>query len=110
MFAHPDGDHMTLLNIFRGYAAVLPHDVCSDFSSKDRNGKPYGSNRNSSTAARSWCDEHFLSLKVLERAAEIRTRLRGMIQNFVLREKSGSGRRTLASSQGSPEESALIRR
>ena len=73
MFAHPDGDHMTLLNIFRGYAAVLPHDVCSDFSSKDRNGKPYGSNRNSSTAARSWCDEHFLSLKVLERAAEIRT-------------------------------------
>lgn len=121
MFAHPDGDHMTLLNVFRGYAAVLPHDV---YKNPFSNESSSNSSRNSSSAARSWCDEHFLSLKVLERAAEIRSRLSGMVYSFVHREKNlsvlaaksglgGSSRKgqvMLASSYGLAEESALIRR
>lgn len=98
---------MTLLNVFRGFANVLPHDVYKSPLS-------YGLSAThiNFSSARSWCDEHFVSLKVLERAAEIRSRLSGMLYTFLLSEKpSVSGREvTLASSAGLQEESALIRR
>jgi hypothetical protein len=103
VFAHPDGDHMTLLNVFRGFANAVPHDVYrSHLSSKFKNVQY--------SAARSWCDEHFLSLKVLERAAEIRTRLSGMLHTFLLGENSSEQRIKLSSSLGLPNESVLIRR
>jgi hypothetical protein len=110
MFAHPDGDHMTLLNVFRGFAATLPHDVYkSPFTKQSRGGSSSSSSGYNTKAARSWCDEHFLSLKVLERATEIRARLSGMLYTFFLQDKSKAGT-VLASSHGSSNESALIRR
>lgn len=108
MFAHPDGDHMTLLNVFRGYAGALPHDVYGGPSSASTR---TGGHSTGASAGRSWCDMHFLNVRVLERAAEIRARLRGMLLTFLLRERSAmSSGAELGSSQGLSDESAIIRR
>lgn len=61
-FAHPDGDHMTLLNVFRGFSSILPHDVYSPLPGS--RGQGSSGHLHSNKQARSWCDENFLSLKV----------------------------------------------
>jgi hypothetical protein len=105
LFAHPDGDHMTLLSVFRGFASILPYDLYKSPLSRGSAGLSQGGG----SAARSWCDEHFLSVKVMERAVEIRARLSGMLHTFFMGESSAQ-RRSLATSQGLSDESALIRR
>ncbi|KAJ5893565.1 hypothetical protein N7495_005256 [Penicillium taxi] len=50
-FAHPDGDHLTLLNVYHAYSSV------------PRENK------------RKWCHEHFLSQRSLEQADNVRRQL-----------------------------------
>ncbi|KZT52792.1 P-loop containing nucleoside triphosphate hydrolase protein [Calocera cornea HHB12733] len=72
-FQHRDGDHLTLLNIFRSYEDVLTgnHNAESTMA----NGAP--ANTGSRRAAREWCRVHYLSEKALNEASTIRAQLRG---------------------------------
>ena len=96
---------MTLLNIFRGYAATLPHDVyASPLTLLQRH-----ASKTQHNSTRSWCDEHFINHKAMERAIEIRSRLSGMLHTFLIKEKNFSGS-SLSSSQGLVNESDIVRR
>ena len=52
LFAHPDGDHLTLLNVYHA------------FRSQDAQANP-----------RQWCHDHFLSLRALQSADNVRLQL-----------------------------------
>jgi pre-mRNA-splicing factor ATP-dependent RNA helicase DHX15/PRP43 len=52
LFAHPDGDHLTLLNVYHA------------FKGADAQADP-----------RQWCHEHFLSLRALQSADNVRAQL-----------------------------------
>ena len=62
LFASAEGDHMSLLNIFRLFQ-------------ENSGGQP-----GSVDAARAWCDENFLHHRVLARAAELRRNLQRLVQ------------------------------
>lgn len=51
LFAHPDGDHLTLLNVYHAFKGPGQSDP------------------------RSWCHEHFLSLRALQSADNVRSQL-----------------------------------
>ncbi|KZP00950.1 P-loop containing nucleoside triphosphate hydrolase protein [Calocera viscosa TUFC12733] len=72
-FQHRDGDHLTLLNIFRSFEDVLSSNLSA--ASSQANGGP--AHTGSRRAAREWCKAHFLNEKALNEATTIRTQLRG---------------------------------
>ncbi|KAL9111058.1 MAG: hypothetical protein Q9227_004491 [Pyrenula ochraceoflavens] len=57
LFAHPDGDHLTLLNVYHA------------FKSPDAQSNP-----------RQWCHDHFLSLRALQSADNVRLQLRRVME------------------------------
>ena len=57
LFAHPDGDHLTLLNV---YHAFKGEDAQSN--------------------ARQWCHDHFLSLRALQSADNVRLQLKRIME------------------------------
>jgi ATP-dependent RNA helicase DHX33 len=57
-FIHRTGDHMMLLNILKAYEEVLNS---TSFSSRDK---------------KEWCNDHFLSMKVLNQVLEARKQIR----------------------------------
>ncbi|MCJ1309856.1 DEAH-box ATP-dependent RNA helicase prp43 [Agyrium rufum] len=57
LFAHPDGDHLTLLNVYHA------------FKSPDAQANP-----------KQWCHDHFLSLRALQSADNVRTQLRTIME------------------------------
>ena len=57
LFAHPDGDHLTLLNVYHA------------FKSPDAQANP-----------RQWCHDHFLSLRALQSADNVRLQLRRIME------------------------------
>ena len=61
-FAVKEGDHMTLLNVYRGYEA--------------------------SGRSAAWCKEHCLAPAALQRASEIRAQLRAALSALVARERA----------------------
>jgi len=70
-FARLEGDHLTLLGIYRAYAAVVD----------DPPGAGHGASKGSrADAGRSWCDAHCLQPRMLARAAEVRAHLKGMLR------------------------------
>lgn len=62
-FIHRTGDHMMLLNILRAF-----EDVCA--------------NNPSRAEQKQWCQEHFLSLKVLNQVLDARKQLRERAQRL----------------------------
>lgn len=57
LFAHPDGDHLTLLNVYHA------------FKSPEAQQNP-----------RDWCHEHFLSMRALQSADNVRSQLARIMQ------------------------------
>ena len=57
LFAHPDGDHLTLLNVY--------HAFKSPTAQQD---------------PKQWCHEHFLSLRALQQADNVRLQLRRIME------------------------------
>ena len=57
LFAHPDGDHLTMLNVYHA------------FKSPDAQDDP-----------KKWCHEHFLSLRALQSADNVRKQLRTIME------------------------------
>lgn len=57
LFTHPDGDHLTLLNVYHA------------FKSPDAQENP-----------KQWCHEHFLSLRALQSADNVREQLRRIME------------------------------
>lgn len=58
-FAHPDGDHLTLLNAYHAFKGVQ--------------GDPQGD-------AKAWCHQHFLSLRHLNSADNVRAQLKRIME------------------------------
>jgi pre-mRNA-splicing factor ATP-dependent RNA helicase DHX15/PRP43 len=56
-FAHPDGDHLTMLNVYHAFKGP---EAQAD--------------------KRKWCHDHFLSLRALESADNVRTQLRRIME------------------------------
>ena len=61
LFAHPDGDHLTLLNVY--------HAFKSDEAQAN---------------ARQWCHDHFLSLRALQSADNVRLQLKRIMERSEL--------------------------
>ena len=61
LFAHPDGDHLTLLNVY--------HAFKGDAAQSD---------------PRQWCHEHFLSLRALQSADNVRQQLKRIMETHEL--------------------------
>ncbi|KAI9828140.1 MAG: DEAH-box ATP-dependent RNA helicase prp43 [Thelocarpon impressellum] len=61
LFAHPDGDHLTMLNVYHA------------FKGTDAQADPRG-----------WCHEHFLSLRALQSADNVRAQLRRIMETHEL--------------------------
>src|SRR6266536_1963572 len=61
LFAHPDGDHLTLLNVYHA------------FKSPQAQANP-----------RKWCHEHFLSLRALQSADNVRQQLKRIMEKSEL--------------------------
>ena len=57
LFSHPDGDHLTLLNVYHA------------FKSADAQANP-----------KQWCHDHFLSLRALQSADNVRDQLRRIME------------------------------
>ena len=57
MFAHPDGDHLTMLNVYHA------------FKGPEAQADPKG-----------WCHKHFLSLRALQSADNVRTQLKRIME------------------------------
>ena len=57
LFAHPDGDHLTLLNVYHA------------FKSPDAQANP-----------KQWCHDHFLSLRALQSADNVRLQLKRIME------------------------------
>lgn len=57
LFAHPDGDHLTMLNVYHA------------FKSPDAQANP-----------KQWCHDHFLSLRALQSADNVRLQLRRIME------------------------------
>jgi pre-mRNA-splicing factor ATP-dependent RNA helicase DHX15/PRP43 len=57
LFAHPDGDHLTLLNVYHA------------FKSADAQANP-----------KAWCHQHFLSLRALQSADNVRQQLKRIME------------------------------
>jgi len=57
LFAHPDGDHLTLLNVYHA------------FKSEEAQANP-----------RQWCHDHFLSLRALQSADNVRLQLKRIME------------------------------
>jgi len=72
-FLHRDGDHLTLLNVFRSYEDVLSGNTNAATSRANR----ASTNTATRRATREWCKVHFLNEKALTEAQTIRTQLRG---------------------------------
>lgn len=74
-FATLEGDHLTLLNIYRTFETSFEGNL----ETAARGGKP---GRSRADSARSWCDFHSLQYRILTRAAEVRAHLKGMLRRF----------------------------
>lgn len=61
LFAHPDGDHLTMLNVYHA------------FKSPDAQAN-----------ARQWCHDHFLSLRALQSADNVRLQLKRIMERSEL--------------------------
>ncbi|RDW66080.1 hypothetical protein BP6252_09715 [Coleophoma cylindrospora] len=61
LFAHPDGDHLTMLNVYHA------------FKGADAQADP-----------RKWCHEHFLSLRALQSADNVRQQLKRIMEKSEL--------------------------
>ncbi|KAI9846552.1 MAG: DEAH-box ATP-dependent RNA helicase prp43 [Thelocarpon superellum] len=61
LFAHPDGDHLTMLNVYHAFKG----------SAAQENPK-------------AWCHEHFLSLRALQSADNVRAQLRRIMETHEL--------------------------
>ncbi|EJU01168.1 P-loop containing nucleoside triphosphate hydrolase protein, partial [Dacryopinax primogenitus] len=81
-FRHRDGDHLTLLNVFRSYEDVVSANTSTGTNInadartanvKTNGPSTYAGNRR---AVRQWCFTHFLNEKALNEALTIRTQLR----------------------------------
>lgn len=57
LFAHPDGDHLTLLNVYHAFKSPAAQ-----------------------TNPRQWCHDHFLSLRTLQSADNVRLQLRRIME------------------------------
>ncbi|ROV95065.1 hypothetical protein VSDG_05850 [Cytospora chrysosperma] len=58
-FAHPDGDHLTLLNLYHAFKGEL----------------------NKGTDVKAWCHEHFCSLRHLQSADNVRAQLKRIMES-----------------------------
>ena len=75
-FACLDGDTLTLLSIYNGYAEFFNGGGgSSSFSSSS-------SSSSSSSAASSWCDSMMLQPRILARAREVRGHLENLLKKF----------------------------
>lgn len=61
LFAHPDGDHLTLLNVYHAFKGPAAQ-----------------------ADARKWCHEHFLSLRALQSADNVRMQLKRIMEKSEL--------------------------
>lgn len=61
LFAHPDGDHLTMLNVYHA------------FKGAEAQGDP-----------KRWCHEHFLSLRALQSADDVRQQLKRIMEKSEL--------------------------
>ncbi|PQE27809.1 pre-mRNA-splicing factor atp-dependent RNA helicase prp43 protein [Rutstroemia sp. NJR-2017a WRK4] len=57
LFAHPDGDHLTLLNVYHAFKG-----------------------ENAQADPKRWCHEHFLSLRALQSADNVRSQLKRIME------------------------------
>lgn len=57
LFAHPDGDHLTLLNVYHAFKGAQAQDN-----------------------PKAWCHEHFLSLRALQSADNVRQQLKRIME------------------------------
>lgn len=65
LFAHPDGDHLTMLNVFHA------------FKSEEAQANP-----------KQWCHDHFLSYRALQQAENVRMQLKRIMERNELEFKS----------------------
>ena len=72
-FIHRTGDHMMLLNILRAYEEVLNS---ASFTAVDK---------------KEWCNDHFLSMKVLNQVLEARKQIRERVERMDKSWKASSG-------------------
>lgn len=57
LFAHPDGDHLTMLNVYHAFKSPVAQEN-----------------------PKQWCHDHFLSLRALQSADNVRTQLRRIME------------------------------
>jgi pre-mRNA-splicing factor ATP-dependent RNA helicase DHX15/PRP43 len=60
LFAHPDGDHLTLLNVYHSFESDESYEL----------------------GQRKWCIENFLNYRSLKSAQSVRKQLRRMMENY----------------------------
>ena len=70
-FAHVDGDHLTLLNVYHAYKTVAPGASAASSSS---------SSSSSSASSSKWAWEHFLNERALKQADNVRQQLVRLMQ------------------------------
>ena len=61
LFAHPDGDHLTMLNVYHAFKGTQPQ-----------------------ANPKQWCHDHFLSLRALQSADNVRLQLRRIMETHEL--------------------------
>lgn len=61
LFSHPDGDHLTLLNVYHAFKSP-----------------------EAQVNAKQWCHDHFLSLRALQSADNVRDQLRRIMENEMI--------------------------
>ena len=62
LFAHPDGDHLTMLNVYHAFKGAAAQED-----------------------PKAWCHEHFLSLRSLQSADNVRAQLRRIMETHELK-------------------------
>ena len=84
-FAMLEGDHLTLLNIYRAFDTCFEDRAEGGFRGGGSSSGGSTSNKSRADSVRSWCDSHCLQSRILTRAAEVRAHLRGMLVRFAPR-------------------------
>ncbi|KAF2294958.1 hypothetical protein GH714_029746 [Hevea brasiliensis] len=77
-FASPDGDHLTLVNVYRAVDRLLEKRNMEVGNKKNLHGK-------NEKFLRKWCKENFINSRSLRHACDIHSQIRGHVEQMGLR-------------------------
>ncbi|CAK7326219.1 unnamed protein product [Dovyalis caffra] len=79
-FASPDGDHLTLINVYRAADEVLQKRI-TEFGTEKNEKNIKGKNEK---ILRKWCKENFINGRSLRQARDIHSQIRGHVEQMNL--------------------------